>query len=416
MKSKAIGLRVLVFLAVWSFAGSLASAQAINHLALTTSSSDLYLLWAEGAQNGQSCPYNLPLPSTNAGSNLALTGVTAFRDPSNLNIITVAVADENSDQLFVGQLGNLCTSTPVITGSWIPLSNGSAYVSQPTSISVDSSGGIYVIGHSGSNYAYVTGLGQSPSVQINQLSSNLAMAGVAATGSGAIIGSRVVGGTSPGQTTMTGVSPTGTTFTATDTNSYYPAAVTYSSGTGLAYVVSNAGTFAQQQTGAMVSVDSFGSVSNATNFTNKLNPQDAAAYTLDGQNYLAVVGTPYPTNGSGSYGSAQAWNIPLSSSGTPALSTASTANLAISGESDSTLNQQCAVSSDGQVFWYTSCQTNTVGAWSTGNWGTSIPGFNVSLDDSARYIAALTVPEPSSIIALLSLVASLVGIAKKRNR
>lgn len=419
MRTGRIGLISLAILAMLLFCAPWATAQ-VNHFAVATSPTALYLLWAEGG------PTRSFVQIFNKGS-VGLDGVATYGR-------WVFMADSSTNSLLIGELGNLLGTPTFTLRNTISLGSGSMHVEQPSAVAVDGQGGVYVIGKTWSdggtfrsNYAYISSasgnygdavvtvgdLGRSP------------MADIAAFSHGGI-SSAIIAHQFDGSRThvsfANGSGITGRIRAGEISDDYVPA---YPSGTAvltglldapLAYVISrHNSTDADDLFGALdvIRTDTrtvIGSYSFGDGGRKGLNPQDVTTWTTgDGatkRHFLGIIGTPYDSTD----GPAQAWKIELDGSGLPIWGTLQTA---IWSGTDYSLFQQCAASSDGQVFWSVHPQQEMVIARQTSFWSQQIDQFDGQVHDSIKRIATY-VPEPSSVLALASFAAGMAVFVRRR--
>jgi hypothetical protein len=127
---------------------------------------------------------------------------------------------------------------------------------------------------------------------------------------------------------------------------------------------------------------------------------------LAGNPYLAVIGR---TSGKGA-----AWRISIDPTNNWALIMDNT----VSAEAPSA-GHQCAVSDDGQVFWYTS-EDGTLRALRTANWTELLSSeFDGTVGDSAKltYVTSFSpqvIPEPASIVSLIAFAVGGLTLLRKR--
>lgn len=306
----------------------------------------------------------------------------------------------------------LGTSAEHPMGTPISLEQGSEVLQQPGAVAVDENGGVYVLGgryrdslnQIHSNYAYITsatGTWTDASVKVVNLW-NTSFADIATNGSQAIIANRVIGSGFADQTWTTAVTngaPTGPAYL--NDNGYFPRGIAVGTN-GYSYIANYSTEVTSPEGPANV-----GSISVVNNnpLASKaaaialadFRPTDIAFLTVNGIDYLGLVGI-------GSGGS-EARRYTLDANGMPVLEGFAQKEL------DDSADHFGAASGDGTLFWVTNPQANTVTVLDTLNWTV----HSVGVAGTAGYITTL-VPEPSSIIALLTGAVGLLGLRRRRNR
>lgn len=368
------------------------SAYAGTYWAVTASASKLYLLSSNGFSTSVKTLGDI------SSSNSTLPGIAVHEN-------MVFVTDPSANTLRIGQLSN------VISGStgfqWINTvklkTNSGLYVNKPKTI-VASSSGIYVLGSQYSDdssnlhscYAYLdySTNWSSPSISIADLS-NTIQADAAASDSGVILANRNYNTSSADETCVTRLyEGSGSSYVALGDGGYFPRAI--ASGTnGFSYIVnqvvdgSNGGSISTFGTNNLTKADS------VLTLPNDFVPQDVAFFTVDNANYLGIVGVSGTSH--------QALRILINNMGIPDLNNIMTATL------NSSVNHFCTVSDDNSYFWVTDTNSKMVDVINTSTWA-MMPGTSVY--DSVGAIATY-VPEPSSLLILVSMGAGLVALRRR---
>jgi len=336
---------------------------------------------------------------------------------------TAGSSDSNPRLLHVGQLQNLDTSPSIkwfqysydnTSSNGIKLQNGSNVLRSPGAVVSDSNGGIYILGarwydsgnNSHCNYAYIapnSDWSALPTVQIADIPT-ASFADIATTDSGALIARKDYSGSGWADQSWVSAVSAGTVGSNSlpDDGGYYPRAIAVGSN-GLAYMA-NASTEVTSGAGPVdigsISVLSSSSLAKASDAAIQLGdfrPTDIAFFTVGGVSYLGLVGT------SASEG-AEALRFALDNNGIPDISSKTKVNLGTS------TSHYCTVSSDGLTFWVSSSQANTVSMIETSSWTL----HSIQMTAPTGYIASY-VPEPSSLMALLTAVCGL-ALAKRKRR
>ena len=372
-----------------------ASAQSIINYAITTSGSDIYII---GSSNGI-VKQLANDPSAN------FTGVAVHGN-------TIYAVDANNQQLWKGTI-SMAGSAHVNDWQKIALTNDSQKVVMPSAISIDSTGGVYVIGgsyndgqgYSHYGYAYYSG---GSTASIYDLSSS-PMVDVAAygTGSSALVLHQNSSDGAAGEAWVTRLIG-GESGSATDmgTGNYFPQAITSLAGTNYVYTISR--TYDNDMdSGSLVALNAstLNKIMDTKELVNggtKMIPLAANTFTIGDSNYLAVIG---------SVGSSQAaWKILLGTDGVPQMTNITSFALADSFYSG---QHYCTVSEDGSVMWISNPQTNTVVALSTSTWS-QIGSFN--MPGTSSWMASYAVPEPASLSALLAFCGGAFAMLRRRKK
>jgi len=345
---------------------------------------------------------------------LALSGVAW-----DSNTGYVFVADQGANKLIVGFISGATTTPTFHVVKRIDLVNqsGTSMVNTPTSVVVDASGGVYVIGKQWLDdgdkrfgFAHVTrgpGGWSDATVSFGELSNSPMIDVASYSGASAIIlhqktttgiASHVsrVNGNAPGASIEIG------------NMAYSPSAVAVNrnfGSQGYAYVVNRVADDAVD--GGSLSVIQLGDtplpvqtydISGGADY-GAIDPNEVVSYTVGDKNYLAILGT----SGGVQYG----WRIELGSDGRPDFSTKTAAALG-----NSSAFHQATVSQDGALLWFTNSQTGSATAWLTSQWGTAAAAFDGIGDNVYSITNFSPVPEPSSLIALTGL--GLGALARRR--
>lgn len=376
-----------------------------THWAVTTSIDKVFVVKYE---NGTVASYQA---ASISGS--FFTGVSSYNgyvfvaDKISVNGTSTAV-------LRVGHVVDLFTDPAIEwVGEPIVLAQGNEVLRDPKTVTVDSNGGIYVIGgryqdnynklHS--NYAYITSSNNWAGANVSVVNlQTTSLADIDTLGTQAMIAHRDLYSGVIDQTWVTRVD--GSTVMSTqnlDDQGYLPSAI--AAGTnGYTYIANGA-----TEDDPEIGLENIGSISIMDNDLmfrvgpafqlDTFRPTDISFFTLNGVNYLGLVGDDE--------GFSQAIRLTLGEDGLP---------LPLSGlyhRLDASTDHFCTVSADGSLMWATNPQTNTVTALDTLTW----TSHTEALPGAAGYIAMLTsreVPEPASALALFTGIIGLAGYARMR--
>lgn len=396
-------LHSLTFILILALGLSTALGAASPEWALTASLNKVFLVKYDG---GTVTSYEAGLLSDSS-----LTGIGTYHgyifvaDSATSGIIP-------STTLHVGRMADPLTN-PTIQwlGDPIRLEQGANLLKQPGAVAVDANGGVYVLGgrwsdgsNMHSNYAYVSSgdAWAHSTVNIVDLPTT-ALMDISATGVGsqAVIANRG-GGFWFDQTCATGAN--GASASAPNPlndGGYFPRGIA-AGANGFSYIANysteltlNAGPSNVGSISVINSV-SLGKASEAFQL-GEFRPTDIAFMALGGLDYLGIVGV---TTG----GVSQALRLTIDpATGLPIMNTAVLASL------DGSSGHYAAGSADGSLFWATNPQANTVTVLDTLSWQIQ----SVTVAGSASYIAGW-VPEPSSIVALLTGGIGLLGLRRRR--
>lgn len=354
-----------------------------------------------------------------------IQGVAIWND-----YVFVADGSSGSGTLHIGQI-DTTGLTPKINWRANTVSLGALV--DPGAVAVDATGGVYVISKSritdgSGTHSYVGYLPYSSGTW-SQAGFNLFdrptgfLADIAATGSGsqALIAHRDVTDSSihwADQSWVSGVNSgglTGEPYLPED-KGYDPRGITV--GGGLAYMVNHLTEIEEsgaQERGSIsvLSTTTLQKVVDLAIGTGTFMPTDVSYFSAGGINYLGIVGTT-------ANGPAQAWRITLDANGIPQVTVNESGGLTGGGVLTHTLTNSdafCTVSPDGTTFWVTSPATGTITALDTSTW----QGVDLTVEGGPRYIAAYTpaeepVPEPSSMLAVLTGLVGLAGALKRRRQ
>jgi hypothetical protein len=376
-------------------------AAAAPQWAVTSSLNKVFLVKYEGgvATSYQAAQFGASsLTGTGSYQSLVFVADTVTTGPT-----PVAV-------LHVGYIADPLTSQTIQwLGDPIQLAQGGDVLKQPGAVSVDANGGVYVLGgrwqdgfgNMHSNYAYITSSNgwSSANVSIVNVSSS-SLADIATSGSQAMIANRNLSSGWADQTWATAVSGTTanpSTLPNDALSGYFPRGIAMGDN-GFSYIANYSTEVAPNMGPSDPGVGSISVVgSNLPAIQlGSFRPTDIAFLSVGGIDYLGVVGV---TN----EGINQAMRLTLGADGQPILGSALTTVLG--GSTD----HFCSASANGIVLWATNPQANTVTAIDTQSWTAS----SVGVAGPAGYISAF-VPEPSSIIVLLTGGIGLLGLRRWR--
>lgn len=354
-------------------------------------------------------------------SGLMMTGVGTYNGYVFV-ADTISVSGKSSAVLRVGKITDpVLNPTIEWIGAPITLAQDGEILKQPTSLAVSANGGIYVMGgryvdnynQTHSNYAYITSSNgwQSAQVSVVNLPST-SLADVAPSGNGAVFAHRNLREGFVDQTWVTTAIGASSGFGKNlEDTGYLPAGIV--AGTNGYTYVANRST--EDQPGA--GPDDIGSISVMDSATqtrmgpafqlDDFRPTDIAYFSSGEVNYLGLVGDDG--------GLIQAIRVTLGEDGMPLMDSLMYQQL------DASTKHQCAISEDGKFLWVTNTQSNTVTALDTSSWTAQ----TVGVSGAAEFISAfmpvgsiVIVPEPASVLALLTGVISLASlkIGRRSNR
>lgn len=380
MKKRIIGLFV-VSTALLLAAFSTATAAQYS---LAVSKSSLYQVKLDGATMTYTKIYSL-------GNSYWARSIATYGD----KVLVTGVGDSGStlSVLTLNSSGVAVDKAISLTG-----------VTYAGSIAVDSNHGIYVGDDSGSSAKLAYLADTSGSVITQQISSHAPLLDVATSDNTAVVISRHDSSVSDQSfiTTLTG-GIIGTTKSLEVGNEYprYPVAVTAKAGN--AYVLSSVNTI--PGSGALSKYRLSTGTADPPIALDNFTPTDITTFTLGGTDYLALIGRT-------SSGQLQAWKSMLSSG---SVGTWDKVDLGVDGG----LDFQLAASTDGNLLWYTSSSDKYVGALDTATWGlcpnTVSVGDQISgLVGFTTGMTPVTIPEPSSLLALASFGVGAFGLLRKR--
>lgn len=339
----------------------------------------------------------------------------------------VFAADKAANRLIIGRLGNIL-SAPVLTD--IRIINLEEHgLTKPASIALDESGGLYVISSEKvgglSKYAYVTADGGNWNGAINVVTTSIAALLDDVTGLGhseALIACDKTAGDGVPRVThsvrATGATASEPSPVPTNYLPSQPSAAAVLSGvrqSPLGFIVSRVdeGSPLDDVTGTL---EVFETQSGTAVFSSRLpqglNPEDISVFSLNGTNYLSIIGRARKENNV-----CQAWRIELSENGAPLMETLS--SFTFTG--DTMGGQKCAVSGDGKVFWSTHNGLTPVGAtvfaMATQSWTGPMWDLSATQNLGISNIAVLDyVPEPSGLAALGGMLGALALGRRRRTR
>lgn len=386
-------------------AGTLVNASPLPQYAITASTGDIYVM-----------DYSKPGTATNATGSLpygiSFGGVAVYDD-----YVFAAGSINGAGKLFTGQID----SKGVITWGANPIALNSAVgnMSKPGAVAVDSTGGVYVISNSQSTtrglLAYLPSSGGTwSSAGLNIVNSPTAyFMDIAATGTGSQAITAQRDSQDPvhhwaGQSWVSAIAGGNVSKTVLpDQSGYFPQGIAAGTG-GLSYMVNYStdllGGNGSEEKGSISVIDSanLSSAGNAKDYlTGAFRPTDVAFFTNGGVSYLGLVGI--------NAGIIEAKRIELDVNGLPVMQSVVTKQLGTS------TTAYCAVSKDG-LFWVStnSSSGGTVTAIDTANWTAEAKSWSVV--GQPGYIATYTVPEPGSLLVLLTGTIGLIGRLKRRRR
>lgn len=386
-----------------------AAAASTAQWAVTTSYDTVFLVKHEGS--------NVTSYQAAKLTDSFLTGVASYGG-------YVYVADsitENGKTQAVLRVGRVYDPVVNPTIEWvgepIKLFEGSETLRDPRAVTVDSNGGVYIIGGryqdtygmQHSNYAYVQSSNRWTSAQVSVVNMpTTALADIAPIGTGAVVAHRDLAG---GIVDQSWVSKLNGASVAPgqhlDDGGYLPSGVT-AGNNGLIYIA-NRSTEIDHGAGpvdigsvSVVNASTMARVSPAFDLDD-FRPSDIAFFTLEGVNYLGLVGTDE--------GLGQALRITLGDDGLPLLDDILYRGLDVSTD------HYCTMSADGRILWATNPQSNTVTAFDVETWTSQ----TTEIGGAGAYISMLTfapaepiVPEPSAILAMFTGIVGLFGVSRVR--
>lgn len=396
----------------------------VPHYALATSSSQVYMFGTDADWSIKS-------------KQITFDGVTA----SKLTGIAVRdnyafVADASADKLYVLEMKGFDTTNPTFSVvKAISLNDGTNSLREPGSVTVDAAGNVYVIDSTTqmngdrhySTYAYIDKNLINPAATTTAAITRIndaVLDGIAIVPTGAVVLHRSTATGYFGETYVARVNGTSATNIATPLNgsiedpvvNFNPMGIAASG--DVAYIINKLGTTSiEEKYGSLTlfNTASWSKMGNTTKWPNDLIPSAVTTFTRNSTNYLVVMGTgewneqglPTPITNQ-----QQAWLYTLDPSGNLGIATEAALDMA-----DFSQVHKCAVSEDGEVFWFTNQQAGTVKAWSTTNWGANVGSFTPVQDALGNVVAfkyVAPVPEPTGLVALFSFSAGLIGFIKRR--
>jgi hypothetical protein len=314
------------------------------------------------------------------------------------------------DQVLVTGVSSSGSTLSVLTlkdtGATVDKTISLSAVTYAGPIAVDSNNGIYIGDDSGSSARYAYLSSTSGAVQTNSISTDTTHApliGVAASGNTAVIISRHDSTVSDQSfiTTLTDGSVVNTT--SLEVGAEYPRyPVAVAARAGYAYVLSSYNTIPGSAALSRYSI-SGGTVDPPASLDDFV-PTDITTFSLSGTDYLALIGRT-------SLGQLQAWKAILSGG------SIGTWNKTILG-TDGSVDFRCSVSSDGSTMWYSSSTGGYVGTMDTASW---TKRASISVGDQISGLVGfttgmppVTIPEPSSLLALAGFGAGAIGLYSRR--
>ena len=389
---------------------AIASAHALAqiHYAIATTPNELFLFRDSGKWGTKSWVrlYNTS-PGTTTLAGVATDGRYVY------------VVDQTSRSVVVGTVWNIL-DTPIwqeVATIQLRTADGKE-VPSPRQIAADGKGGFYVTGGVSGGKAYFAHVKPTnenwtqPFVSIGELpASTIADVAVGKSGDVALIAH-----IKDSPSTRSSWTCRASENMVSDSYSLLP----YSYNARAISVLANAGTDgyafvanynsdSTYTTGSIRAVDVATGIplgTGAVILSPNLIPDDLVAFMLAGNPYLAVIGR---TSGTGA-----AWRISIDPTNNWALIMDNT----VSAETPSA-GHQCAVSDDGQVFWYTS-EDGTLRALRTANWTELLSSeFDGTVGDSAKltYVTSFSpqvIPEPASIVSLIAFAVGGLTLLRKR--
>ncbi|MGQ9455141.1 MAG: PEP-CTERM sorting domain-containing protein [Armatimonadota bacterium] len=395
----------LVTAAVFPFS----AAAAQTHYALATSPSQLFLFRDYGKWGSKSWS---PLFSVSPG-NSSLAGVASDER-------YVYVVDQTSRSVIIGTVGNIL-DTPVWQQVAVVLLRGEdgTEVPSPRQIAVDGAGGFYVTGGVSGGRSYFAhvkpsnGSWNQPIVSIGELpGAVIADVAVGKSGTAAVIAHLKDTPSTRTSWTCKAIENTVSDAYSLLPNSYNARAIAVlpSAGTdGYAYVANynSDNTFTKGSVRIVDIATGAPKGTSATELLPNMVPDDIAAFTVAGSPYLAVIGR------AGDIGAA--WRIALDPANDWSLVTSSV----VSATVPLTTGHQCAVSDDGQIFWYSS-EDHILRALNTTTWTALLSSeFDGNVGEGAKliYVASFSpqiIPEPSSMFSVGSLLGTALILVRRR--
>ncbi len=399
---------LIIFLLVVSVILCTAASASTAQWAVTASYDTIYLVKHEG--NSVTSYQAAKLTGS------FMTGIGSYGG----YIFVADTITDNGKTLGALRVGKI--SDPVVNptiewvGEPIKLFESGEILKQPRAITVDSSGGVYIIGgryqdaygQQHSNYAYVKSTNQWASAQVSVVNMpTTALADIAPIGSGAVVAHRDLMDGIVDQTWVSKLNGASVAYGQhLDDGGYLPSGVV-AGNNGLIYV-SNRSTEVEQGDGpvnsgsiSVINASTLASVSPAFDLDD-FRPTDIAFFTIGGVNYLGLVGTDE--------GLGQALRVKLGEDGLPLLDEILYKGLDVSTD------HYCTMSGDGRILWATNPQSNTVSAFDVGTWTAQA----TEIGGAGAYISALTfapiagVPEPSAVLALFTGIVGLFGVGRMR--
>lgn len=373
---------------------------ASTQWAVTADQNSVYVVkYDGGTPTTASAPAGL-LPGAN------FTGIAVWHD-----YVLLTDSSTTQAQLRIGRL-HAMASTPRV--EWLDsislqLTGTSTYLTNPAAIAVNSDGGVYVLGNSSqlSNYAYIPYVyGWSPgSMAINDVSNGY-LRDVDAGGidTGATIALK--GYTNDHSMVTSAVGGAVASPVETGDRGNQPRAIAEGTN-GLSYianwVTADSDGFVDVPGSISVISSGLGSAVASAVLTPDFQPNDISFFTRDGVNYLGIVGIT-------TSGVNQAWRVTLDPSGIPMMDSG-VQKLTLSSGSQHSNSQRVDVSPDGSTLWVTDPGWKGITAIDTGSDWT---GHQLVMTSGAPVYVGTYVPEPGSLVAILTGLVGLAGLRRRR--